>query len=182
MLARAPWWAYPPDEIKIQIVAKAEKVSVDELVNVTSPPPPHVTDRRGEILRWENGLRGVVVGYCHKERTEIHRSPKGMIHRATNHRHPNFAYNGNRFDARKTAQETRAIHVWWVFLDGDFSPIKWKAPSSRMWRTENEIAKGAVLKKMKGVRNESGCFTSSWGPQAPESSPSPSTCASQSQP
>lgn len=145
MLSKAPWWAYPPPEVKKEIVEVAERISVENLVSVTKPPPENVIDRRGLTLFWANERKGLVVGYCHRESENMFRSQRSLILRSK--------YTGDNFNQSKIGREQRALHVWWVFSNGEFYPTKWKAPSSRNWRTQDEMDRGNMPRKMKWEEN-----------------------------
>lgn len=145
MLAKAPWWAYPPPELQAEIIKQAEMIPVTELIDATKPPPQNVTDRRGLVLFWNNGRQGVVTGYCHKITQGISRSENALIRRASTH----GRYKGSCYNIDKAPIETRSLHVWWIFSNGDFFPTKWKAPSSRAWRTQEEMDRGSNPPKMK---------------------------------
>jgi hypothetical protein len=145
MLAKAPWWAYPPEDSKKEIIKAFERVSVDKLVDVTQEPPKETKDRRGEVLFWADGRKAVIVGFCHKDRQTMFRSEEAMIKRSEEH----GRYKGDNFNSSKRLFETRSANVWWSLSEGDFYPIKWKAPSCRNWRTQEEMDRGNAPKKMK---------------------------------
>lgn len=124
LLWRSPWWAKSPPEIRRKSSELAKRMTVEEMVNVTSPPPETVTDRRGTLLQWRCGKIGVITGFAGVKEKRKNLSVGQKMRK----RPP---YWVGKWDTSVKVTRAAKINLWWAFADGEYFEIKWDHRNGR---------------------------------------------------
>lgn len=120
ILAKVPWWAHPPAEVREKIIVAVEKQSFDvaKIIDVTKPPPPGVEDHRGKVFA---DFR--VLGYAD------HKVGKGGFKSTGKAPPPGWIGQWKP----KMARDMTRIRYWWVFQEssGEIFRARWQGIKNR---------------------------------------------------